>query len=397
MSRGKAMYTVRRFGIGVGLSVATLLCAPAGAQEAPSASAAVQLDGRYVADTIYVARGQRNDELYLLHNAELSAELDGEALVGARGTTAGLHLLASAGGEPNAAAGTLQGIDNVEVGWHRLKLYEAWVEQAFAGGATSLRLGLTDLNADFYQNDSAGLLIAPAFGIGAELASTGPNGPSIFPSTALTARLSTRLGAAGYLRAAVVNAKAGVLGDRGGVDLSMRDGALVIGEAGVAGDGKLALGLWRYTRRQDDIHATASDGGPARRVAAGGYLLVDQPVAAATSLFLRVGLSDGKTTPFRGGLQAGALIDGPFRARPDGQLSAGIQYGRLSRGYRRRLRDDGAPSGPGEWGLELTYADRIAGPLTIQPDVQYVRRAVGAGRDSWIFGLRLVVSRPARD
>lgn len=388
------MYAVRRYGLGAGLCAAALLSAPAAAQEAAS-SAAVQLDGRYVADTIYVAQGERDKQLYLLHDAELTADLDLEALAGARGATAGLHLLATAGGEPNAAAGTLQGIDNIEVGTHRLKLYEAWVEQAF--GATSLRLGLTDLNADFYQNDSAGLLIAPAFGIGSELAATGPNGPSIFPSTALTARLSTRLGDAFYLRAAIVNAKSGVLGDRGGVDLSMRDGALVIGEAGVAADGKLALGLWRYTRRQDDIHATAVDGGPARRFAAGGYLLVDQPVAAATSLFVRLGLSEGKTTPFRGGLQAGALIDGPFGRRGDGQLSVGVQYGRLSRGYRRRLRDDGAPSSPGEWGLELTYAERIAGALTLQPDVQYVRRAVGDGRDTWIFGLRLVVSRPARD
>lgn len=391
------MHAVRRYGLGMSLSVAALLGAPAAAQEAPAPPSAIQLDGRYVADTLYVAQRERGDRLYLLHDAEITADLDLEALAGARGTTAGLHLLATAGGAPNDAAGTLQGIDNIEVGTHRLKLYEAWVEQAFGGGATSLRLGLTDLNADFYQNESAGLLIAPAFGIGAELASTGPNGPSIFPSTALTARLSTRLGAASYLRAAVVNARAGVLGDRGGIDLSMRDGTLVIGEAGVAADGKLALGLWRYTRRQDDIHATAVDGSPARRVAAGGYLLVDQPVAVATSLFLRVGLSDGKTTPFRGGFQTGALVDGPFRARPDGQLSVGVQYGRLSRGYRRLLRDDGAASSPGEWGLELTYADRIAGPLTIQPDVQYVRRAVGDGRDTWIFGLRLVVSRPARD
>jgi porin len=363
----------------------------AAAQE--TAGSPVQVAGRYVADTVYVAKGDA-DRVFVLHDAELTADFDFGRLIGAHGLTGGVHFLATAGGAPNDAAGTLQGIDNIEVGAHRAKLYEAWLEQTL--GHASLRVGLTDLNADFYQNDSAGLLIAPAFGIGSELAATGPNGPSIFPSTALTARLAMTLGETGYARAAVVDAKSGVLGDPDGVDFSLRDGALVIGEVGTTAFGKLAIGAWRYTRRQDDVHAITQAGDPVKRVAAGAYLLADHQIAGseghAVNLFLRAGISEGRTTPFRGGFQTGVLVEAPLAGRPDGQLSFGVQHGLLSRGYRDVLADAGSPAAPAEWGLELTYADKVAPFLTVQPDLQYVRRAFGEGksRATLALGLRIV-------
>ena len=98
-------------------------------------------------------------------------------------------LLNNSSGMPNGDAGTAQGVDNIEVSRHRTRLFEAWVQQDFAGAAASVRAGLYDLNGEFYANDSAGLLIAPAFGISSELAATGANGPSVFPSTALAMRL----------------------------------------------------------------------------------------------------------------------------------------------------------------------------------------------------------------
>ena len=81
-------------------------------------------------------------------------------------------------------------MNNIEVAETRFKVYEAWIEQGFGDGRVSLRAGLYDLNSEFYTNDAAGALIAPPFGIGSELSATGPNGPSIFPSTALAVRLA---------------------------------------------------------------------------------------------------------------------------------------------------------------------------------------------------------------
>jgi porin len=383
--------TISRFGIAA-LVASTAFSDAAFAQE--SATPSVELAGRYVVDTVYVAKGAEADRAFVLHDAELSAHFDFDRWIGVSGLTGGVHLLATAGGAPNDAAGTLQGINNIEVSAHRAKLYEAWLEQTLGGA--SLRIGLTDLNADFYQSDSAGLLIEPAFGIGSELAATGPNGPSIFPSTALTARLAVKIGETGYARAAVVDAKSGVLGDPNGVDFSLRDGALVIAEAGTTAFGKLAIGAWRYTRRQDDVHAITLAGDPVKRIAAGAYLLADHQIAGgeghAVNLFLRAGISEGQTTPFRGGFQTGVLVEAPIAGRPDGQLSFGVQHGLLSRGYRDLFADAGARAAPAEWGVELTYADRLASFLTVQPDLQYIRRAFGEGkgRATVVLGLRLI-------
>jgi porin len=381
-------------------TVATICMIPGTsfAQVASESSDPVKIDAHYIGDAIYVAQGERSSKLYLVHDAEISAEVALDHWLDTSGTTVGLHVLATGGGHPNNAAGTLQGVDNIEVGPHRLKLYEAWAEQALAGGRATFRLGLTDLNADFYQNDSAGVLLAPAFGIGSELASTGPNGPSIFPSTALTGRVSVSIGKSAYVRAAVVDAEAGVLGDPTGIDFSMRHGALIIAEAGVAANGKIGVGAWRYTRRQDDIRALGDDGSPKRRIATGAYFIADQKVGGtedrAINAFVRIGVSEGKTTQFRGGFQAGILMSGPLSGRPDGQLSFGIQQGSLSRGFRRTLVDEGVDGGRGEWGLELTYADKVHPNLTVQPAVQYVRRAnsQAGGRDTVILGLRLIAS-----
>lgn len=378
------------------LVVCATCCATTAHAQDEVPSPPVTLSAVYILDAMHVAKGAERARTYILHDVEVEAGFDFEQLAGANGLTGGVHLLATAGGAANNAAGTLQGIDNIEVGAHRAKLYEAWLEKSLAGGRLSLRLGLSDLNADFYQNDSAGLLIAPAFGIGSELAATGPNGPSIFPSTALTARVNVQVGKSGYFRFAAVNARAGVLGDPDGVDFAMRDGGLLIAEAGTTLGGKLALGAWRYTRRQDDLFARTPLGEPLKRVSMGGYILVDQKIAGdeahATHVFLRAGLSEGQTTPFRGGFQAGVLMRGVMPGRPDSQLSFGIQQGLLTDCYRLASAAEGIANGPAETGFEITYQDRLTPFLSIQPDIQYIRRAdrTGGSRDTVVFGVRLI-------
>lgn len=360
---------------------------------------AITLDGRYVFDVIGVAAGGDARGAGVLGNLELTADGDLSRLVGWRGARVHVHLLSNHGRAINDLAGTVQGIDNIEVTDGRTKLYEAWIEQRFANDRLSLLVGLSDLNTDFYQNDAAGLLIAPAFGIGSELAATGPNGPSIFPSTALTARLSVAVTPSTYLRAAVVDARAGVLGDDAGVDLTMQDGALLIAEGGITrGGGKVALGLWQYTRRQDDLYALDPTGAPRRRIARGAYALLEQRLAGSDTrglgMFVRAGLSEGQTTPFRGGLQAGLLANGMIPGRPDAQVSFGVAHALLSAGMKAQLRDAGDRPDAGETGLELTYQDRVAPFLWVQPDVQYIRRGHGSStaRDTLVFGLRIIAA-----
>ncbi len=316
-------------------------------------------------------------ETYILDNLDLVADADLGALIGWRGAKLHAHLLNNLGGMPNDRAATLQGVNNIEVPSQRLRLFEAWIEQTF-GDRTSVRVGLYDLNSEFYANDAAGLLIAPAFGVGSEIAATGANGPSIFPSTALGVRIDQQVGAQGYARVAVLNATAGTLGDPQGVDLSFDNGALLIGEAGLATDhAKLGLGGWGYTQRHDDVHATDGAGDPLRRNAWGVYAIAEATLRDAeqgpgVALFARAGVSDGRTTAFKGGWQAGVLISGVIPGRDDSQLSIGANQAFLSRGYRNLLADGGVASTAAETAFEITYSDQPAPWLTVQPDLQLV-------------------------
>lgn len=376
------------------LSAASVTARPALAADQPAGDKPVlSVAAGYTADVAGVVRGAKRAGRYL-DNLDVTADLDLEKAVGWSGAALHADILNNSGGAPNDVAGTLQGIDNIEVTSPRLRLFELWVEQT--AGPASVRAGLYDLNSEFYSNDAAGLLIAPSFGIGSELAATGPNGPSIFPSTALGARLNIDLGEGRYVRTALVNAHSGVLGDPGGIDTSFGDGVLTIAETGQDGPTRFGVGVWRYSRRQDDIRSIDAAGDPLRRRAQGAYLLGEQQLGGEDGkarFFLRIGLSDGDTTPFRGGWQAGVRVTQPFASRPDSELSFGVQQGVLSRKFRANLRDDGAQPGRAESGLEITYSDRIARRVTVQPDLQWVRHAGGErdARDRVILSLRISV------
>ncbi len=377
--------------LSIGIVLATVSAIePVRAEEAePTNSIAVAAD--YVHDLVGVADGlqtgvKRTDLL------SLTADLSLNHLVGWKGGNAHFKVIAGSGQQPNALAGTMQGINNVEVSNNRVRLFEAYLEQDLPKLRASLRLGFSDLNSEFYSNEAAGLLIAPAFGIGSELSATGSNGPAIFPSTAATVRLKVEPNETSYVLLAAVNAESGVLGDKGGVRPLFRNGALLIGEAGITGKFKLAFGLWNYTRAQDDIRLTTPSGDPVSTRARGGYMLAEGPVFSDNLTgFLRAGISDGNTTPYSGGWQAGFLVSRVLRGRPDSQLSFGVDQAYLTDKSRANAADVGETLGHSEIGAEVTYSDRLAPWLTIQPDIQYVwlpSRTAGSG-NATILTLRL--------
>ena len=336
----------------------------------------------YTADITGVVSGGQTRSGRFLDNLDVIVEGDLERLIGLRGAKLHVYLLNNNGGEPNAVAGTLQGIDNIEVADQGARVYELWVEQDF--GAGSVLAGLYDVNSEFYSTSASDLLIAPPFGIGSELAATGPNGPSIFPSTALAVRL--RLGDLDgrYVQVAAVNAEAGSLGDAH-VDTDLDSGALFLAEAGWNGPLRLVVGGWRYGEDQDDIRDTTLAGDPAHRQAQGAYVLAEggfykNDAGLSARAFLRVGLSDGDTTDFEGGWQTGVRLDHVFPSRPEAALSLGVHQGLLSNKARANFRDEGVNAAHAEEGIEQTYADTF-GRVTLQPSIQWVNNP-GGDRDA---------------
>ncbi|MBI1403148.1 MAG: porin [Porphyrobacter sp.] len=372
------------------------LPAAACAQDAEDGAPVFTLESEYVLDLVGVAQGE-GEGVRHVDLLSITGELDLDAATGWRGARLVGEVIAGTGGQPNLLAGTLQGIDNAEVSQNRVKLYQFYLTQQLAELPVTLSAGFIDLNAQFYANDAAGLLLAPAFGIGSELAATGPNGPAIFPSTALTAMFRAQPAPDTYTAFAVVNAEAGVLGDRGGMAPVFDEGALLIGEAGVTRFGKVALGAWTYTRRQDDIRLVDEAGEPLRRRAQGAYLLLEWPLARGdrdASMFARAGISDGDTTPYSGGWQAGVLIDRVLPGRPSSQFSLGANQAFLTGKFRRNEADAGIERSGRETGFEITLADTLAPWLTVQGDAQYVRNSArGEGaRDAVVLGLRFILA-----
>ncbi|MEP9359890.1 carbohydrate porin [Sphingomonas sp. KR3-1] len=356
-------------------ALALLFSTSAFAQE--TKEPAFDLGATYRVDLSGVAADGRRMRSFGLDDLNVEANGDLDRLVGWKGASFHVDILNNLGDRPNDAAGTLQGIDNIEVASPKLRLFEAWVEQKL-GSRTTLRAGLYDLNSEFYSSDASGLLIAPAFGVGSEIAATGPNGPSIFPTTALAVRVEQRFGGAGFARVAVLNATAGALGDEHGSALDFDHGVLLIGEAGVEKDGdKLAIGAWGYSQRQDDIAAVDGAGDPVRRKARGVYAIAQKAIGNqdgpfAASLFVRAGISDGKTTPYKGGWQAGVLVSKIVPGRDDSQFSLGVNQAYLSGGYRDLLRGGGTHTTASENAIELSYADKLTKFLTLQPDLQFI-------------------------
>lgn len=382
------------------LAAGTVACLVLGATAAQAQdTAAWTVDGTYTADVAGVLDGAESRAGRFLDNLDIIVEGDLEAAAGWRGARLHLYLLNNSGGQPNDLVGTLQGVDNIEVSRQRARLYELWIEQSFADGRASLLAGLYDLNSEFYATEASGLLIAPPFGIGSEIAATGPNGPSIFPSTSLAARLRFSGEHGRYAQLAAVNARAGTIGDPDGPDTNLDNGALIIAEAGVGEGRRLALGAWTYSEMQDDIRDLRPDGSPAQSDARGAYLLAEHPLAdggdeaPSASAFLRAGVSDGDTTDFRGGWQAGVLVERIFAGRPDSAFSVGVEQGLLSAKGRANLRDAGIDAAKAESSVEITYSDRIHPRVTVQPDLQLIRHPGGdRGRDTAVVvALRVTV------
>jgi porin len=345
----------------------------------------------YTADVMGPVQGGNARAGRFLDNTDIVADVNLEKAIGWKGATLHGYLLSNSGGAPNDQVGSLQGVDNIEVAMPRAKLYELWVQQDFAGGKASVLAGLYNLNSEFYSNDSAGLLLAPPFGIGSELAATGPNGPSIFPSTSFTLRLAYKGESGRYVRAAVLNADAGVPGDPGGARFSFDEGVLAIAEAGVDGDSHLGVGAWRYSRKQDDIRDVDVHGDPIKRTAQGVYVLGERKVGQTVTGFFRIGFSDGRTSPFSGGWQAGVQKSPAFASRPDSAFSIGLDQAWISRRQRDLTLLGGDNPARDEMGLEVTYADKIFPHVTVQPDLQVIRHTGGLedARTAVVVGLRV--------
>jgi porin len=326
-------------------------------------------------------------------NLNLIMDVDGEKVLGLKGSSAHLFFINNFGGRINDLVGSNGGIDNIEVPDQSFQVYEAWVQQNFLDDKISLMAGLSDVNSEFYVTQSSLLFLNPAAGLGTEFAVTGDNGPSTFPYTSLGARVAVRPTEKTYLMGAVYDGVPGDLDHPRSTQITFGDkeGALLVAEGGVKHDswGHFGVGAWKYTAKRSD-QVNSDD----KKNSQGTYFLVDRSFYSDDlrdiSSFARVGFTKGDVERFKSNWSLGLVFTGYVPNRPEAKIGFAASQNANSSKYKIV----NAPVDSKETQYELTYSDKITPWLSVQPDLQYT---VNPGTDPTLDNALTVGTRLAVD
>lgn len=383
--------SARRTSLTSAVGVALLAMIPGHALAQGAARSPIEIGATNTFDAWRNTQGGVSRGKAFLNRFDLSVAVDGEAL-GRPGFRAGLLYHHIDGDDLSGElVGDVQGVDSISAP-RAHRLMEAWIEQDF-GERASVRAGLMDLNAEFDRIEPAGLFVNSSHGIGAEIAQSGRNGPSIYPTSALGVRGEARHGPL-TVRAAAFDGVPGDL-DRpealAAVDLAEEDGALIIGQADVAGTSglRVSMGVWRYS----ESYAPSETGEP--RADRGAYASIEGPLVpgGGLSAWVRVGLSGPKPSAAVRQFSGGVVMDAPWAERSRDQFGFAVTRAEFSGALHRA---SGRPDA--ETAFELTYLYQANDWLSLQPNLQYVVNPASApGLDNALLvGLRITLTTVGR-
>lgn len=345
-----------------------------------------------------VSGGLRRDDAYL-DNIDVVATLDAERAFGLTGTTilvSGLHNNRTT--LSDRIVGDIQTISNIDTDG-ATRLYEAWVERVFAGGA--MKVGLMDLNSELDVNETGALFINSSHGIGPDFSQVGENGPAIFPITGLGLLGRVDLSERAQLRTAIFEA---TVGDpdhprRTTIDVESDEGALLVAELTFlpTESSRSILGVWRHNGRSSDL---ADPERQHRDESLGLYALVEGALLSAgehaLNGFVRLGFADGDIHQIARYQGAGIVWSGPLLGASKREEQLGLAVATITNGneFRRAQAALGSTFERHETAIELTYRVQATPWLALQPDVQYI---VNPGTDpaldnAWVVGLRFELS-----
>jgi len=340
-----------------------------------------------------VARGA----VVLMHS-EAAVNMDLGKLAGWDATTAFVHYHVKHGNKSiNNYAGSFAGVDNIETGASTGQFYQAWLQKNSADDSLSVLAGLYAIDSEFYVTDTSGLFLQPPYGMSAEMAQTGQNGPPVFPMGALAVRV--KYASSGYyVQGALTDGVPGNPNNSQGthIRLDKGDGSLAVVELGynTSEEGKsfnkTAVGLWRYSTRAADLIT----GDPRRDQ--GFYVLAERTLRAeqndpaqGLSGFVRFGTvnKDVYQADWSGSL--GLHYQGLFDGRDEDTAGIAVTTSHASSKYRQLNASDSS-----ETVVEITYRAQLQPWLAMQPMVQRIfnPNMDATLRDAWVAGVRFEVA-----
>lgn len=352
----------------------------------------------YTYDVLSNVAGGSKRAAQSLDNADLIFSIDGEKLYNVKGSKISLYFLNNDGGKPNANdVGSVQGVDNIEVNANTAKLFEAWIEQNFADDKYSVRAGLYNLNSEFYVTEASALFLNPTYGTGTELAQSGRNGPSVFPNASLALRGKWQPTKEFYIQAAALDGVPGDPGNRQGthVQFNNGDGALYVAQTGYEFSfAKIAVGVWHYSSKSDDLIDVGSEGSAVTHRNEGAYAMIEKEFSEKISGFGRFGIANRDVNRSDFAWSAGVNVKKVIPGRDDGIFGLAASGIHNSSKYKRSQIAADSAVDAAETQFELTYSDKVMPWLTVQPDLQYTMNPGTNPQfdDSWLFGFRTKVS-----
>lgn len=378
----------------------------------------------YKADILSNLSGGFSRSSKYMDNLDIKLEIDGEKAFGWTGGSALLYILGNQGGKLNANnIGSFMGVDNIETNANTIKLYQIWLEQKLLNDKVSVLAGLYDFNSEFYVTASSGVFLHPSYGIGPDLAQTGLNGPSIFPTTSLALRFKWEPDPLVSLQAVILDGVPGNPNNPYGTHIRFDsgDGALLAAELSlrpaISGFGsastqpvasekyeptsKYSIGVWRYTSKSDDLLAVGADGNPLQQTNQGIYALLEQSVfyekddpAQGLTMFIRGGLTRNSVNIADRFISAGLNYKGLLPGRDEDQFGLAFAKAYAGNKHKQAMSDAATPCENSESAIELTYRAQITPWLAIQPDIQLI---MNPGLDpniknTWVAGSRIEIS-----
>ena len=315
-------------------------------------------------------------------------------------------------------------LSNLDASDH-VHLFELWLEQTFAAGKFSVRLGQLAVDQEFAFTTEGALFNNSTFGWHPTVGSPAP----VYPQGAPGVRLKWKPSEKTFLQSVVVDGDVNPLDTASretnphGVKFRFDEGALAIAEAGCNWElhtkpGTFKVGGWYHTARQEDVRFDNSGRSLADPASSGiaqthngnwGFYAAGEQIvwrekpgekdsAEGLGVFGRLGYAvpDRNTLDFyaEGGVTSVGLIPG----RDEDVCGLGVAYGKLSGDQRALGRDQNffnhtsAPLPDHELVIELEYQCKLFKGFAVQPGLQYIVHPGGSGAiaDALVVGLRTV-------
>ncbi len=304
-----------------------------------------------------------------------------------------IYGLGNNGGKATELMGDFQVAANIEAP-QSYRIFEVWLQQNFLNDHFSVLTGLYDLNSEFDVLTPATVFINSSFGIGAEYAQTGLNGPSIFPVSSLGVRLSASINKYIKLKLAMLDAVPGDPSDPTRNNIKLEDGALIAFETSlftratgmqlnrgfvtrrkkvgreheIPTDDKLNIGGWYYTSEFIDLKTGDNSlGNWGAYIGAQKYWFYSKYDDRYLAFFGRIGWAADQYNRIGTAISAGILSAGSASGKTD---YIGLGFTKAINGST--YMDENTSLEASETAIELTFSTPIRTWLTIQPDIQYI-------------------------